>query len=317
MTLSNATKLIFLCPVSLLGQPPTTSIQERASDFPVEFANEAPPRFSGGKVVARRQTPPSVRVWDSLSGSAREHLIVLPGLVVNRIVDVAASPLGSLVAAVTARSADGQSLSGLAWLRPNGELDRFVRTSPYSARTVAFAPDGSLWTGGWQYDTSRNESASYDLLRKYDPQGKLLLTAVPRSHFPADGAPPANQLRLATSEKEIYLVSTSANRIVRSSVAGQVIEATLTSFARDEIVTGAEVVDLRLLLSIQRAPDADSAKQATSRLVAFDSSTGMLRPVETSAWRGTDQTLAIFGTDQAKLLVRLRPSNRVAWVSVK
>jgi hypothetical protein len=75
----------------------------------------------------------------------------------------------------------------LAWTSADGQTQRMIRTEPYFPYEVAVAPDGSIWTLGFEMvnldpkDPAVNKEAH--ALRHFDRGGNLIGSAFPQSQF--------------------------------------------------------------------------------------------------------------------------------------
>ncbi len=75
----------------------------------------------------------------------------------------------------------------LAWTSADGQTQRMIRTEPYFPYEVAVAPDGTIWTLGFEMvnlnlkDPAVNKEAH--VLRHFDRGGNLIGSAFPQSQF--------------------------------------------------------------------------------------------------------------------------------------
>ncbi len=78
----------------------------------------------------------------------------------------------------------------LAWTSADGQTQRMMRTEPYFPYRVSVAPDGTIWTLGYEMvnldlrDPAVNKEAH--VLRHFDRAGNLIGSAFPQSQFDRD-----------------------------------------------------------------------------------------------------------------------------------
>ena len=97
--------------------------------------------------------------------------MTVPESVDTGITDWAVAPSGQIAVAGGVAVADGRNSGFLAFFGTNGEARLRVRTSPFLARRIRFANDGSLWALGWELSADGVERPVYDMLRQYGPDG--------------------------------------------------------------------------------------------------------------------------------------------------
>lgn len=89
-------------------------------------------------------------------------------------------------------SASGKQSPLLAIVPLNGASVRLIRTAPYRPYMLSIAPDGTLWTLGFEFskndptDPARTSSAG--ILRHFDAAGRLLASAGPQSDYLQNGS---------------------------------------------------------------------------------------------------------------------------------
>ena len=87
---------------------------------------------------------------------------------------------GTAVVAATALGDQSANLAGLLFLDRTGQQTGFSSTGRYFPGHLAIAPDGSIWTLGWQ-----NAREDYMIVRQFSSDGKESKAFLPRSSFPA------------------------------------------------------------------------------------------------------------------------------------
>ena len=93
-------------------------------------------------------------------------------------------PAGDLVAAGRAYSSDGKLAPFIAIKAAKSEEVQLVRTYPYWPALLAVAPDGTIWTAGYEMTYERTYTGdgvnrNADAIRHFDRTGKLLGSGVP------------------------------------------------------------------------------------------------------------------------------------------
>jgi hypothetical protein len=93
-------------------------------------------------------------------------------------------PAGDLVAAGRAYSYDGKLAPFIAIKPAKGGEVQIIRTYPYWPALLAVAPDGTIWTAGYEMTYERTYTGdgvnrNGDAIRHFDRTGKLLGSAVP------------------------------------------------------------------------------------------------------------------------------------------
>ena len=145
----------------------------------------------------------------SISGAARIYIADF-----DRGVDGTIGLVGS------ATEADGRTGSFVATISPDGSISKTTRTSPYSARHVAVAPDGTLWTEGWEMvssaalkaDGKTHHTAAESFvpgagnIRHFDREGNLVVAFVAQStfHIPEAIGGVDNFLRVSADRVVMY-----------------------------------------------------------------------------------------------------------------
>jgi hypothetical protein len=94
---------------------------------------------------------------------------------------------GAIVFAGGSYSSYGEAAPFIAWLSSDGQTERVMRTAPYYVYRLSAAPDGTVWTLGYEMinhntkDPSLNPDAG--VLRHFDRTGRLIGSALPQSTF--------------------------------------------------------------------------------------------------------------------------------------
>jgi hypothetical protein len=89
---------------------------------------------------------------------------------------IASGPDGALVVAGYALSADSRIASYIAWISPDRKRQIVNRVWPFRPYVVSVAPDGTIWAVGPVKIGDTTDDQSSNVLRHYEPSGRLLAT---------------------------------------------------------------------------------------------------------------------------------------------
>jgi hypothetical protein len=107
------------------------------------------------------------------------------------------APDGSIVLAGS-YSSDQGAVPFLAWISADGKMQYLIPTRPYFAQMVGVAPDGTVWTIGYEMINLDTKAPGLDpeagVLRHFDRSGRLISSALPQSQFKT----PREQFRLSS-----------------------------------------------------------------------------------------------------------------------
>ncbi len=309
---SSTRLLTFIVSLSICGHvlagEATTLDALRTQQMNVDFTNAPIPQLRNGWLVARDVQQQQIRVWTS-DGKQRDAMRVSsPELNNIYIRDVAVSRSGALVVALSAMDRQGRAASFLGWFDEGGKLVRYVRTAPFSARSVVFAEDGSLWAGGWMLDEARNEVPDYDVLRHYSNDGQLLKTAAPRRLFAVKRTPLYDGMLVAGDNGHIWIVSQTARTALEFSQDGTLAGRWELPTPAEAVMTGAAVFRDSIYFSLQ-----SNEVGPLPRLYRLNKTTGAYSGVQAGGARA-DQAVHVLGQVGNELAVRLKPDQLIAWL---
>jgi len=97
---------------------------------------------------------------------------------------------GSIVLAGVTSSSYGEQKPFLAWIAADGKTERNIPMSPYYPSAISLAPDGTLWTLGFEminHDTHAPElNPDAGVMRHYDRGGTLINWYLPQGSMAKD-----------------------------------------------------------------------------------------------------------------------------------
>jgi len=115
---------------------------------------------------------------------------------------------------------DSRAAVFAGWLSPDGTRQTVIRTSPYVPAALTFAPDGTIWTAGFEREAGRALRSDHAIVRHFDRMGRVLSSAILRSSIPSN-THPAAESRLLVSRDRLGWISYTANIYVELSFDGR------------------------------------------------------------------------------------------------
>lgn len=140
------------------------------------------PRWKGSRLVGCDQCQSRGPILWTVDRQGRREEIVfeVPESGYISAWDIASGPDGALAVVGYAMSNDSRLADFVAWISPDRKRQIITRVWPYHPYAVTVAPDGTIWTVG----PVKHEDSTVDLhanvLRHYDPSGRLLATVTVR-----------------------------------------------------------------------------------------------------------------------------------------
>ena len=274
----------------------------RVEKLPHRVLGYAPmPRFQAGHVFSRDRSMSSIWIdsVDEHGGEPVDHAIKLPDSIRLSVGDIAVSYDGSVAVCSEAVDRDGHLASLIAWIEPGGPPTQIVRTSPFAPTGIGFTADGSLWAAGIEKVNRSDAYPSHDVVRQYDPEGRLVRSLLSRAEFSDDHWHPAYASLLVTSRHYVAFVSREAGTWTLISSAGVVVgNGAIGVGGKFQIVTAAVTDSGRIFVSIHRAAD----KHLTLFEVGNDpvriDSIGFLAPEHFGPVVGSDGESLVFLSNQ-------------------
>ena len=97
---------------------------------------------------------------------------------------------GSIVFSGSSYSAEGQHVPFICWISADGKSSRVVRTAPYFPYGLSIAPDGSVWTSGFEMINGKTDAPGTDptagVIRHFTSSGTPIESLGSLKNFRAD-----------------------------------------------------------------------------------------------------------------------------------
>jgi hypothetical protein len=145
---------------------------------------------------------------------AYQEILEVPGARQPVVRDVDFDSGGNAAVGASARGGASGMIIGILLLDRGGRQTSYIDTGRYLPTHLAIAPDGSIWTLGWQRDAvstvervAQPDREDYKLVRHFSADGKQLNAYLPRSPFPRGIEPalPAAGVSMAVTQDKVAL----------------------------------------------------------------------------------------------------------------
>ena len=171
--------IVSLAALSLEGQGTDAKARRTLTfdrDVETAFVWHNFPRWNAGMLVGYDRKFSNGPIVVTIDGGGRrdETLFTLQDAAQINIVDVAASTDGEIAIVASAVTADARGATILARIASDRKRRTVTRTWPYCPMVVTFAPDGTIWTIGHLKDDANTNVLAYNVLRRFDRNGKML-----------------------------------------------------------------------------------------------------------------------------------------------
>jgi hypothetical protein len=253
-----------------------------------------------------------ILLLDTAGGPLREVPVTVSSVARTKLNDVAVSPSGVVCVTTTLVSADNRTTSAIFWIDKAGNIDKIVETAPFAASALAFADDGTLWAMGREYDADKRDKADCDVLRQYDPMGRLMRSALPKSSLSGRLSLGAT---LVAGQGRVGVLTQS--EWVELSSSGAVLGRwPIRTLARKEQITGVAMGSSgQPWISIQTNVAPGAAETAGSGIFRLEPDSGNTIEVDSSAVRQSNQGIRLMNSETlGRLIVRVGSS--IIWVDV-
>jgi hypothetical protein len=176
-----AAALILLCRVSSPAQTQAPRVLKHESERHELFQDDSMvfrPAWQGSAVLGvegNRSDEPVIYGVDR-DGRIERIGFSFPGGRYVFVGGLAGTRDGTVAVICSAYSNEGQPGTFLARISPDRSRKIVVRLWPYSPKAVTVSPDGDMWTVGFTKTPDNQATAEYNVLKRFDPSGKLLTT---------------------------------------------------------------------------------------------------------------------------------------------
>jgi hypothetical protein len=198
----------------------------REVEMAVSLYHKPVPKWENGLMLLYQYDvqPPEVSIFNNEGRMLMKASIVVPEAARVWIEGTAASSEGTVVVAGPAMKTDGAVVASITWLTNKGNIERVVRTSPFAARRLCFASDGTLWAVGRERSEDGTTEPPHNILRHYDKNGQMIGSFLPSTDFTQyNQEPPAEDSFLMATTDRIGLYSASSRVFVELDYSGRVM----------------------------------------------------------------------------------------------
>lgn len=304
-----------ICAAALPLQSDRLVLQGRVEKLPHRTLDYNPmPRYQAGYVFSRDDSMSSIWV-DAVGvadGDPFDHAVALPDSFRILLTDVAVSYDGSIAVVADPMDREGRLVSVIAWLGPDGEPTRIVRTSPFAATGIGFTADGSLWAAGIEKVNRSEAHPSHDVIRQYDAEGRLVHSLLSRATFPYEHWHPAYGSTLVTSTDYVAFVAAEAETWTLISTTGEVVGHGRIGLGEGYQVISAAVTDSGRVFVGGRGPQ-------DRYMTVFEIGDGPPSQIDTSGLLPPGHLGALVGSDGESLVFRRRTERgaEFIWASIE
>jgi hypothetical protein len=223
-----------------------TNVQKRALTIQGDTSLSGPPiyyvpRWSGSRLVGCDQCQSAAPILWAVDRQGRREEIVLtvPGSSFVSAWSVASGSDGSVAVAGDAVSGDSRMAEFIAWISPDRKRQVLTRVWPFHPYEVAVAPDGTIWAVGPVLHEHSSVYLHANVLRHYEPNGRLLETASVRGTQKHNGiARVSDGSALMVSNDRVGWLTTACEYIEFSFTAVELGRYTCPAGITDSIKAG-------------------------------------------------------------------------------
>jgi hypothetical protein len=144
------------------------------------------PVWSGGAFVRCEVDGVTTPVIHSIDATGQDSLVVfsLSGATTINVRGIAHGRSNALALVGTGFDGDGHLGHFVSWVSPDRKVINTMRTTGYVPNFVSIAPDGTMWTVGWEPSDHNNAASPLNpeayVLRHFDSSVKLVDAFVPQ-----------------------------------------------------------------------------------------------------------------------------------------
>jgi hypothetical protein len=205
---------------------------KRATFAPAFVPGATVPKWSGPYLISWKSVTPVDDRADNLVLYRRDGRIAasvriwFPDAYRVQIRDASASRTGrAAVVGITYNNA-GVVVGFLALISSTGLVESVVRTAPFEGRAIAFGPDDTVWSFGYQLGSGRmlKTAPDHSMIQRYGAGGKLIAEALPYSMWRECGQHPSSgKPQLAVFSDRVNVVSGACREWIELSPAGELM----------------------------------------------------------------------------------------------
>lgn len=209
--------IVFAASQHVFAQTPSPTLVRKSERAEMFRSAENPfmPVWSGYALIGvrgNRTAKPIIWAWPTNAG-IEDIEFTIPGAEQLLIWAVAASADHTIAIAGTAVGGNSQGSGFIGIIPPDRGKKLIVRTTPYIPMAITAAPDGVIWTVGWDMEDGNR---AVNILKRFGPSG-VLLSSRNMAVEPAPGRPDSDV-------SEGSRLRSSADRVGWLTGAGQYLE---------------------------------------------------------------------------------------------
>lgn len=263
--------------------------------------------------------------FDFHSAEIAHNTLSIPGAARVLIYDIAAAPDGTMAIAAGAMLTDVEGTPLLAWLSGGGSIARVVRTGDFVTKFICFSADGNLWALGRDKRFDLAARPSYDTVRVYGSDGRLVRSLLPIESFGSymeldyvqrSVIHPAMHAQLKASKDRVGLYSRAAGVWIEMALDGRILGrwGAVHAPGSQETIHVALTDSGRVFAALQlNQPVAGSRMPRSSSFVLDKQSGTWTRIDDTAVLDPRNRNVLLYGSDGNRLVMSSR-SPEFIWV---
>jgi hypothetical protein len=136
-------------------------------------------KWEGGALLGVDQstdgpTPAPLLYRIDREGKREEIWFEIPGSALREIRAVAGGGDGAIAVCGSAYSSDSRLGEYVSWISPDRKRQTAAQVWPYVPGEIAIAPDGSIWTVGYEKDLANTRELAFNVLAHFNNAGRML-----------------------------------------------------------------------------------------------------------------------------------------------
>jgi len=184
------------------------------------------PRWENGHILAFQEAQeqfPEVVVMNSDGTVVSRVRMTLSDATKTTVRDVARSRNGIVAVTGTAYGPGGTVVPYIAWIDQSGQITQVLRSTPFAATKLVFGSDGTLWAVGREYLSDLKTPQTFDVLRRYTADGRVLQKMLPNTTFAKKRNPAVGKPYVVVSEDRVGVYSAVSGDYIEVSFAGKIL----------------------------------------------------------------------------------------------